>query len=448
MARRFMPVASGARVTSGFGPRWGTMHMGTDFGRENGSGGDPIYAAQGGIVKYAGAARGFGGPDPCGWIVLDHSDADGSGATVYGHIIREVSVDQRVEAGQRIGRINPVKGPGNGNVDPHLHFEVCPYEYKAGAQIDPIPWLEGAEWPDVHIDSNTTRFGLDVSSHQNGISLRQAKEEGMDFVIIRLCDGTYRDPLFGSHLQDAEQAGLQVSTYWYLRAPSEGSTFKQQVDVIDSQFNGRKDLGVWIDVESVRGQKKLLTGADVWEAKRELESRGYYVPGIYSAPWYWEGMPGGEPSMEGLGFLWKADYGTNPQGYYRNIYPGNGSRKWSYPLGDRAPDIWQYGSRGLVAGFAVDVNAYRGDLEQLHQMFYNKPRSGVVEQKSLLEELMTERIPSLINPSKNFDAATLLALVDKATWENRVLLKELFKLLGRDADAILEEAIAKDNEVK
>lgn len=217
-----------------------------------------------------------------------------------------------------------------------------------------------------------TIFGVDVSEHQNGMSLAQAKREGISFAILRLCDGTYRDKTFRSHLQDAEAAGLLVATYWYLRAPSEGTTIAQQVDVIDQQMGGRRDLPVWIDVESVAGNRKLLTKDDVWAAKRELEKRGYHVPGIYSGAWYWEKMPGGEPSMNGLGYLWVSNYGRNRTAPYRDAYTGDGGDNhagWAYPLGDRKPDILQYGSNGLVAGFAVDVNAFRGSLDELKALF-------------------------------------------------------------------------------
>ena len=215
-----------------------------------------------------------------------------------------------------------------------------------------------------------TLYGIDISEHQNGLSLRQAKAEGIQFVILRLCDGTYRDKVFRSHLADAEQNGLLTSTYWYLRAPSEGTTIAQQVDVIDQQLGGRKDLGVWIDVESVRGSQKLLTGDDVWAAKRELERRGYHVPGIYSGAWYWENMPGGEPSMNGLGYLWVSNYGANNRGTPDQIYPGDTSSRWLYPLGNRKPDLLQFGSNGHVAGFtAVDVNAWRGTLDELKAVF-------------------------------------------------------------------------------
>ena len=166
-----------------------------------------------------------------------------------------------------------------------------------------------------------------------------------------------------------------MSTYWYLRAPSEGTTIAQQVDVIDQQLGGRKDLGVWIDVESVgAGGKKLLTKDDVWAAKRELESRGYHVAGIYSGAWYFENMPGGEPSMDGLGYLWVSNYGQNRRGAPRDTYRvdgGDNHRGWTYPLGDRKPDILQFGSEGTVADWhPVDVNAFRGTRDELARIFH------------------------------------------------------------------------------
>ena len=137
-------------------------------------------------------------------------------------------------------------------------------------------------------------------------------------------------------------------------------------------MGGRRDLGVWIDVESVsRNHQLLLTGDDVWAAKRELESRGYHVPGIYSGAWYWENMPGGEPPMDGLGALWVSNYGSNGYGTAAQLYPGDTDRRWNYPLGNHAPDILQYGSNCYAAGYpgVVDVNAYRGSHDELRHLF-------------------------------------------------------------------------------
>jgi hypothetical protein len=143
MARRVSPVAAGFYVTSGFGNRAGGFHWGTDFGRNGESGGYPVFAAQGGSVVMVGPASGFGQ-----WVVLDHPTSDGSGTTVYGHVIPEVRQGQRVEAGQRIARINPDSNT-NGGVAPHLHFEVHRYIWVQPGpdRLDPVLWLASSAPP-------------------------------------------------------------------------------------------------------------------------------------------------------------------------------------------------------------------------------------------------------------------------------------------------------------
>lgn len=148
MARRFWPMQRGLVITSGFGPRGGTVHRGLDFGWAAGAAGLPVYAAQGGTVEFRRYDAPVDGPGTgFGWYFgIDHSDADGSGYTVYGHTILEIAVGQRVEAGQRVGHINPDRD-SNGDVDPHLHLEVFTSTYRPGLQIDPLPWLAGADYP-------------------------------------------------------------------------------------------------------------------------------------------------------------------------------------------------------------------------------------------------------------------------------------------------------------
>ena len=447
-----MPVDKGFYITSGFGPRSGGYHWGTDFGRGGGSGGHPVYAVKSGTVTRAGAASGFGR-----WVTIDHPASNGGGETVYGHIIPEVSAGQHVNEGQRIGRIDPNRNT-NGGVAPHLHFEWHKFSWSPPGpnRLNPEIMLKGAKWPgDTAPAPKPTAkgeiFGVDVSEHQDGMSLKRAKQEGISFAILRLCDGTYRDRTFSSHLKDAESAGLLVSTYWYLRAPSEGTTISQQVDVIDQQMKGRRDLSVWIDVESVSGSRKLLTGADVHAAKRELEKRGYTVAGIYSGAWYWEKMPGGEPSMDGLGSLWVSHYGQrNAYGNYRVIYANEGGANhpgWRYPLGDKLPDILQYGSNGLVAGKYVDVNAFKGTRAELAQVFgYDPKPTHSTPKPDFLEELMSNQVKSYVNESKSFAAPVALSLIDRQVWETRVLLLGLYRALGIDPHALITAAITADNQ--
>ena len=121
-----LPV-DGARLTSGYGSRWGTFHYGIDLAAPMHT---PEYAAVDGVVLRAGSASGFG---LAVYILHDNGDV-----TVYGHMDKIlVEPGQYVEAGETIALLGN-RGQSTG---PHLHFEV----HKGGEdgeRINPIPWLE------------------------------------------------------------------------------------------------------------------------------------------------------------------------------------------------------------------------------------------------------------------------------------------------------------------
>ena len=121
---RTVVLPASGRYTSGFGPRWGTVHQGIDIANSLGT---PIYAVMDGTVIAAGPARGFGN-----WVVIKH---DGGEVSVYGHMrYYDVSVGQRVSAGEKIASI----GSEGQSTGPHLHFEIKP---DGQTQVDPVPWF-------------------------------------------------------------------------------------------------------------------------------------------------------------------------------------------------------------------------------------------------------------------------------------------------------------------
>lgn len=136
-----MPVPKGFKVTSPFGPRWGTTHWGTDYGCGN-NGNKPVYAVKDGTITRAGAASGFGQ-----WVTVDHPASNGGGETIYGHVIPEVRVGQKVREGERIARINP-DSKTNGGVVPHLHFEWHRFSWVPPGpnRLNPEAMLAGAKW--------------------------------------------------------------------------------------------------------------------------------------------------------------------------------------------------------------------------------------------------------------------------------------------------------------
>ncbi|WP_306594153.1 GH25 family lysozyme [Corynebacterium striatum] len=387
-----MPVNAGFVVTSPFGARWGTTHWGTDFGLAGGSGGHPIFAVREGTITRAGAASGFGQ-----WITLDVDAANGGGLFVYGHVIPEVSVGQRVSEGQRIGRINPDSNT-NGGVAPHLHFEQHRHVWSQPGpdRLDPMTHaLKGAVWPghgQKKEDKMTTIYGVDVSEHQNGMSLAAAKREGIEYAIIRTTDGTYKDRCYRSHLDDAESAGLITAAYHYLRNPSEGTSIAQQVQA-SIEVMGDAKRPMWLDCETPAG----LHVDHIREAKREFERRGVRVIGAYSYVPYWEGrIAPGEPDSHEFGAFWVAAYGQNRTGAPAAIYPGNGASQWDYPLGNQKPALWQYGSNAQVAGYNVDINAYRGTRDQLRALFYGGKRHH--EGEEMTTKFFTDFLTGYLGP--------------------------------------------------
>jgi murein DD-endopeptidase MepM/ murein hydrolase activator NlpD len=123
---KFVLPVDGARLTSGFGPRWGTYHYGIDLAAPMRT---PEYAAGDGVVLRAGAASGFGLA-----VYILHENGD---VTVYGHM-DEILVEpgQYVDAGDTIALLGN-RGQSTG---PHLHFEVH-RGGEDGERINPVTWL-------------------------------------------------------------------------------------------------------------------------------------------------------------------------------------------------------------------------------------------------------------------------------------------------------------------
>jgi murein DD-endopeptidase MepM/ murein hydrolase activator NlpD len=123
---KFVAPVDGARLTSGFGSRWGTFHYGIDLAAPMHT---PEYSAGDGVVLRAGAASGFGLA-----VYILHENGD---VTVYGHM-DEILVEpgQYVEAGETIALLGN-RGQSTG---PHLHFEVH-QGGEDGERINPVAWL-------------------------------------------------------------------------------------------------------------------------------------------------------------------------------------------------------------------------------------------------------------------------------------------------------------------
>lgn len=121
LRRQFVRPSEGA-LTSSFGPRWGRLHAGLDFGAATGS---PVRSVATGKVVEAGFNSGYGN-----YVHVQHEDGT---VTTYNHMSSILRRDGSVDPGDVLGLV----GSTGHSTGPHLHFEVR----VGGAPVDPRPWL-------------------------------------------------------------------------------------------------------------------------------------------------------------------------------------------------------------------------------------------------------------------------------------------------------------------
>ena len=121
------PLNETFQYTSGFGPRWGTMHYGTDMAAKHGS---AILATADGVINFAGWEKGYGK-----LIKIKH---DFGYETRYAHLSKiSVSVGQRVSQGDRIGKM----GNTGRSTGTHLHYEIR----RNGKPINPMKYIRARQ---------------------------------------------------------------------------------------------------------------------------------------------------------------------------------------------------------------------------------------------------------------------------------------------------------------
>lgn len=123
----YHPIQTANRFTSGFGPRWGRMHNGTDFAAPHGT---PIRSTADGVVTYVGWQSAYGR-----LIKIKH---DFGIETRYAHLSKfRVKKGQRVSRGQHIGDM----GNTGRSTGTHLHYEIR----VGGKPINPMKYIKAAQ---------------------------------------------------------------------------------------------------------------------------------------------------------------------------------------------------------------------------------------------------------------------------------------------------------------
>lgn len=180
---------------------------------------------------------------------------------------------------------------------------------------------------------------IDVSKYQGTIDWKAVAASDVWGAIIRAGYGrevSQEDPYFRDNYYAARDAGLKVGAYWYSYAADEADA-RREADACLTVLGGRAlDLPLFFDQEEASVPVSLRSNIFRAFADRIGPSIpvGYYT--YHNYLWQIVAEDGKVPEND---CLWIADY----------RWDSDARETWGC-------DIWQYTSRGNVAGISADVD--------------------------------------------------------------------------------------------
>lgn len=219
--------------------------------------------------------------------------------------------------------------------------------------------------------------GVDLSAHNTVNDWNAVREDGIDFVMLRVGYRGYgtghikADESFDRFYQGAKSVGLKVGAYFYSQAVTEEEAVEEAVFTAEHLYGYELDFPVAFDWELVFNGDKARTDyvpVDVLTNSvlafcQNIESFGYQ-------PMYYQNkrtslLKLDLPRLQGIPF-WLAEYGDGPTYIY------------DY-------DMWQYSSTAEVAGISGDVD--------LNVCFYDYSQEGAPTVALPAPENLTPIIP-------------------------------------------------------
>ena len=189
--------------------------------------------------------------------------------------------------------------------------------------------------------------GVDISHYQNGLTIRQVKDSGNEFAIIKLTEGTWLvDAAAFGFYREAYELGFPVGCYCYSHAVNAQQAMAEAAFLLDAINGFPMPCGVFLDIEEPKqlelDHDALLNVIRGWCAG--IGGRGY-IPGVYSSE----------------GTLWsKISPDKLPDGCLVWV------AKWSETQPNTPCDLWQNSDSGTVVGYdgPVDTDVARSSRFQ------------------------------------------------------------------------------------
>ena len=193
-----------------------------------------------------------------------------------------------------------------------------------------------------------TYTGIDVSVFQGDIDWDAVKNDGIDFVMLRVGYRGYgqkgimgKDDKFDSNYEGAKKAGLKVGVYFFSQATNESEAREEAAFVLDAVRDCPLDYPIaydWEFVDNDEARTNGMTSEDITVCAKAfceaIKSAGK-VPVIYfncETGYFNYDLP----QVKDYGF-WLAEYYDTPSFYY------------NYKM-------WQYSKTGSVDGISGDVD--------------------------------------------------------------------------------------------
>ena len=179
--------------------------------------------------------------------------------------------------------------------------------------------------------------GVDISHYQKGLTIRQLKQAGYDFAIIKLTEGVeIVDKAAFDFYREAYELGFPVGGYCYSHAVTAKEAAAEAGHLLDTLNGFPMPLGIYLDVEEPKqlslSHDALLDVLDTW--CNGIAQHGY-VPGVYGSEGNLWAKVHPDLLMEGT-LVWVA--------------------KWSAVPPNVPCDLWQTSDSGSVPGYSGNVD--------------------------------------------------------------------------------------------
>ena len=224
--------------------------------------------------------------------------------------------------------INDELAKNNFNIDNLSEDELGRYVYSSDGEL-------------------TSRFGIDVSSHQGDIDWEAVKAEGVEFVFVRAVYRGYGtgklvvDEKCLQNIEGAQAVGIDVGVYVFSQAISQDEVLEEASTVIGLLDGYTLQLPIVFDVEKVADSSARTNALTVQERTDLTKAFLEAVKNAGYQPMFYHNTEMGAMLLD---LTQLTEYPKWFAGYNREFY-------WPYEY-----DIWQYSETGRVNGINGNVD--------------------------------------------------------------------------------------------